>query len=269
MSAYKRYHKHTILALLVLIISGCTSEIISETIEKNLKMILLNEEFPTDKGNLIIVDSKKVDNPSLQNSYAVELHCNGENCFIQKGISKTLPKINEALCLLLAHNQTVTPITFYRKRNQSKEEGFILLDDKLTAPTCPNYGILAWHRDEILEKGGIEFSLGFMYQQGYGVTRDNTKAIEWYRKAAELGNVKALNNLGNIYSSGNDIEKNNTEALKWYRKAAAKNDSFGKYHLEQLQKNETDSIHGFLWYRRETTSDVRNRQLFLPPGHLV
>jgi uncharacterized protein len=35
--------------------------------------------------------------------------------------------------------------------------------------------------------GWAAHALGFLYLTGRGVTRDNAQAIEWYRKAAELG----------------------------------------------------------------------------------
>ena len=34
-----------------------------------------------------------------------------------------------------------------------------------------------------------------MYNNGYGIEQDKTKAVEWYRKAAEQGYARAQNNL--------------------------------------------------------------------------
>ena len=36
-----------------------------------------------------------------------------------------------------------------------------------------------------------QFSLGVMYEYGYGVNRDYKKAVEWYRKAAKQGYADA------------------------------------------------------------------------------
>lgn len=38
-------------------------------------------------------------------------------------------------------------------------------------------------------------NLGVMYEFGKGVTKDETQAVAWYRKAAEQGNTDAQANL--------------------------------------------------------------------------
>jgi len=38
--------------------------------------------------------------------------------------------------------------------------------------------------------------LGLLYDNGYGVPRDDARAVAWYRKAAEQGNAAAQYNLG-------------------------------------------------------------------------
>jgi TPR repeat protein len=55
-------------------------------------------------------------------------------------------------------------------------------------------------------------SLGYMYQQGQGVAKDEKKAIEWYEKAIEQEQPYALFNLGLMYANSSryiaqDIEK--------------------------------------------------------------
>ena len=42
--------------------------------------------------------------------------------------------------------------------------------------------------------------LGVRYYNGQGVSEDKIKAYEWFKKAADQGHVKALENLGNCYS---------------------------------------------------------------------
>ncbi len=46
------------------------------------------------------------------------------------------------------------------------------------------------------------FALGECYLLSNGVTRDPVKAMEWLHKAAELNDVQALNKLGDIYAKG-------------------------------------------------------------------
>lgn len=62
--------------------------------------------------------------------------------------------------------------------------------------------------------------LGFMYQYGYGVIKDNQKGVEWYRKAAEKGNEYAQLFLGFMYYNGLGAVKDENQSVYWYRKAA-------------------------------------------------
>ena len=55
------------------------------------------------------------------------------------------------------------------------------------------------------EKGNAiaQFILGFMYENGEGVSQDYKKAEKWYHKAAEQGDTDAQYNLGNFYNNDN------------------------------------------------------------------
>lgn len=72
------------------------------------------------------------------------------------------------------------------------------------------------------EKGDAlaQLNLGYCYNTGQGVTKDEVEAVKWYRKAAEQGNAQAQDSLGVCYSNGYGVAKDNAEAVKWYRKAA-------------------------------------------------
>ena len=63
-------------------------------------------------------------------------------------------------------------------------------------------------------------NLGLCYAFGYGVEKNLSEAVKWWRKAAEQGYAQAQCNLGISYANGDGVEKNPTEAVKWYRKAA-------------------------------------------------
>ncbi|HSI16020.1 MAG TPA: tetratricopeptide repeat protein [Chthoniobacter sp.] len=64
--------------------------------------------------------------------------------------------------------------------------------------------------------------LGRTYLEGLGVTKDDAKAAEYFRKAADMGNAKAENNLGLMYATGQGVKKDSDEALKWLRAAATR-----------------------------------------------
>ena len=58
-----------------------------------------------------------------------------------------------------------------------------------------------------------------MYDSGRGVRQDYTKAVQWYRKAAEQGNVEAQHNLGAVYVNGQGVHQDHKIAKEWYKKA--------------------------------------------------
>ena len=47
-----------------------------------------------------------------------------------------------------------------------------------------------------------QVELGFRYEQGKGVAKDQVEAAKWYRKAAEQNYAEAQNNLGVCYERG-------------------------------------------------------------------
>ncbi|MCC8129693.1 MAG: sel1 repeat family protein, partial [Clostridiales bacterium] len=51
--------------------------------------------------------------------------------------------------------------------------------------------------------------------------KDNTKAAQWYEKAAQQGNAPAQYNLGACYYNGEGVARNRTKAKEWFQKAAA------------------------------------------------
>lgn len=53
---------------------------------------------------------------------------------------------------------------------------------------------------EAAERGNAraQYSLGYMYQNGEGVNKDNNKAKEYYRLAAKQGHIKSKNALKRI-----------------------------------------------------------------------
>ena len=62
--------------------------------------------------------------------------------------------------------------------------------------------------------------LGWIYESGTGVEKDEAKAVQWYRKAADQGNADAQDHLGWMYVSGTGVTQDEAEAANWYRKAA-------------------------------------------------
>lgn len=89
---------------------------------------------------------------------------------------------------------------------------------------------VTWYR-KAAEAGNVEamqkFSK-FLYV-GIGISADPNQSIIWRTKAAEAGNIEAMIALADMYGKGTSsaFPKNDTEALRWYRRAAEQGDTFG------------------------------------------
>ena len=76
-------------------------------------------------------------------------------------------------------------------------------------------------------------AMGFAYEYGRGVTKDIGQAMAWYRKAADQGDVGSLMVLGRHYEYGEGVEVNKDAALCWYQKAAQSDGRFNRTQAEQ------------------------------------
>jgi len=71
-----------------------------------------------------------------------------------------------------------------------------------------------------LGDAGAMYNLGWLYSTGSGVVADYAEAARWYRNAAELGNVGAIHGLGLLYGGGDGVPRDPTEAARWFARAA-------------------------------------------------
>lgn len=114
----------------------------------------------------------------------------------------------------------------------------------------------------------VFYATGWAYACGSGVTQDWEKAVEWYRKAADLGHVLAQTSLGNClregrgvlrdaggsvrlytlaaeqgfadaqcnlgwcYGTGFGVPRNYSSALSWYGKAAAQGNAVAERNFD-------------------------------------
>jgi tetratricopeptide (TPR) repeat protein len=82
-----------------------------------------------------------------------------------------------------------------------------------------------------------QFNLGYSYDTGQGVEKDEVEAVKWYREAADQNYVDAQCNLGSHYYSGIGVAKDYAEAAKWFRKAADQNNAIAQYNLGLCYSN--------------------------------
>ena len=103
------------------------------------------------------------------------------------------------------------------------------------------------------------FCLGRMYEYGVSVEQDGTKAVEWYTKAADLGHSEAMYCLGYEYYIGFGVEQDGTKAVEWYTKAADLGHSGAMYNLGNMYDNggvvEQDSTKAVEWYTKAADLD--------------
>ena len=76
--------------------------------------------------------------------------------------------------------------------------------------------------------------LGFMYEYGNGVEKNEQKAVELYKKACDGGEVHGCTNLGVMYEYAIGVEKNEQKAVELYKKACDKIDM--RSHMLDVEK---------------------------------
>ena len=79
------------------------------------------------------------------------------------------------------------------------------------------------------------FELASFYRFGTGIAKDEQKAFELYKKAAEQGHVDACYKLAVCYEVGIGTVKDKMKAAEWYNKAAEKGDKRAKVILKELR----------------------------------
>jgi len=74
--------------------------------------------------------------------------------------------------------------------------------------------------------------LGYMYMNGFGVSKNLEEAYKFNLQAANKGNPQAQANLGIQYKLGNGVSKDLEQAVIWLRKSAKTGNEFAKTQLE-------------------------------------
>jgi TPR repeat protein len=99
--------------------------------------------------------------------------------------------------------------------------------------------------------------MGFCYDNGEGLERDQQEAVQWYRLAAEQSYSNAQFTLGLCYKNNGD----DREAVRWFRAAANQNDARAQNSLglcykagEGVEKNEVEAVR---WLRLASRFDER------------
>jgi uncharacterized protein len=78
------------------------------------------------------------------------------------------------------------------------------------------------------------YTLGLMYEQGYGVVQDKYQAAWCYRKAAEKGHVQAQYRLSYLYRHGQGVPRDLRQAAQWSEKVAGQRDPEAQAALRNM-----------------------------------
>jgi TPR repeat protein len=91
------------------------------------------------------------------------------------------------------------------------------------------------------EQGDAEaqYILGWRYDNGLDVEKDEFEAVKWFRKAAEQGDVNAQYNLSVCYENGQGVMKNDLLAYQWNVLACANGKKAAKDDLPALEEKLT------------------------------
>jgi TPR repeat protein len=85
----------------------------------------------------------------------------------------------------------------------------------------------------LAEAGDARAQVGLarLYLGGYGVARDDERAVSWLRKAAEQDDPAAHYMLGSMHRDGHGVEKDASLAVSMLRKAADRGHHWAQYGL--------------------------------------
>jgi TPR repeat protein len=104
------------------------------------------------------------------------------------------------------------------------------------------------------------------YAAGSGVDQDDTIAADWYRKAAETGNIEAEIRIAECYRDGSGVTRDMAQAATWYRKAAEQGDPAAQATLGVLfsmgQGVSRDDVEAYFWFDLAASAASANQSRY-------
>lgn len=86
-----------------------------------------------------------------------------------------------------------------------------------------------------------QFQLGWLYEQGYGVSKNYATAAEWYKRAAEQGYPYAQSAMGRMHLKGLGVPQDIQRAYMWLTIAASSWDVGARKMKESMSSTMTRS----------------------------
>jgi TPR repeat protein len=114
--------------------------------------------------------------------------------------------------------------------------------------------LVEWTRAAELGVREAQWLLARCYDEGFGVERNEIRAVSWHLKAAEQGYAPAQNHLGSCYQNGDSVPQDDAEAVEWYRRAADQGYAIAQANLGWCHDTGTgvarDEAEAAQWYRK-------------------
>lgn len=115
----------------------------------------------------------------------------------------------------------------YRKLKPNADQGVAMAQNTLGRMYLQGQGVsknpdsaLALFRKAASQGlANAQSNLGVMYASGQGVSQDYKQSIYWFNNAAEQGFTIAMSNLADMYEHGLGVEPNQTKADQWRAKS--------------------------------------------------
>ena len=84
-----------------------------------------------------------------------------------------------------------------------------------------------------------QYNLGRLYAEGGGIPQDESVAVHWFRRAAELGHTEAQFALGVMYANGRGVLKDSVLAYMWFNIAGANGNERARTARDVLEEDLT------------------------------
>lgn len=144
-----------------------------------------------------------------------------------------------------------------------KSDYFIDLEEYEKAYSC---SIIAANKKDTYAEGTV----GWFYQNGYGVDKDYEKALEYLRRAKDDGSTYAMNLLAEHYIEGWGVSINLSKAISYYIKSANLGDDYAQaqlgyyyYYGEGIDENRKLA---YYWFKKSAEQGNTYSESWL--GHL-
>ena len=100
-------------------------------------------------------------------------------------------------------------------------------------------------------QANAQYNMGRCYEEGLGVSKDESKAFSWFLKAAKQNEYRAICCVGLYYMSGICVEKDEKKAFSYFEKAANAEIPIAQYNLAVMYQYgsgvEKDTAKSRMW----------------------